>query len=280
MVGASSRSRLTPGSSRPGGRSHIARATRSLLCFLLFASQAAHAADDVEALAAAIRDAVALGRPVPDVPDDLAEAAAYRVQATWVNALYSGPAAGYKAGLTSPGAQQRFGVHTPVMGVLPSIARLASGTEVEAGAGLVVEVEIGVLVGTDREPAALVPAVELPRLRFAAPDGLALADVIAANVSADRFVVGSARLVDPDVRGIRVTLERDGTVVNEGIAADALGDPLASYRWVVGRAADIGYPLEEGMIVLTGALGRIADGLPGNYVARYGDLGEVRFTIR
>jgi 2-keto-4-pentenoate hydratase len=247
-----------------------------VLCFA-----ASVAADPViEDLGDAIGGAVVLGRPVPDVPDDLPETTAYQVQAFWVNALYGTKSAGYKAGLTSALTQQRFSVREPVIGILPLLSRVPPGAEIARADGLAVEVEIGVLVGIDGEPAGLVPAIELPRLHFGAPDRLALADIIAANVSAHRFLIGSPVPVDAEVRRRRVTLERDGVLLNEAFAVDALGDPLAAYRWLVAKARDLDYRIEPGMIVLTGALGRVVDGEAGHYVARYDGMGELRFSIR
>jgi len=82
------------------------------------------------------------------------------------------------------------------------------------------------------------------------------------------------------VRGARVTLEHDGVIANEGNAADAMGDPLESYRWMVAKIRSTGYRLEPGMILLTGALGRVVDAVPGRWTARYEGLGEVTFTVR
>jgi 2-oxo-hept-3-ene-1,7-dioate hydratase len=251
-----------------------------LVCAVAVFSGGIVHADEVERLGALVGAAVALGEPVPDVPDDLAEASAYRVQSSWVGRLYGTDFAGYKAGLTSAGAQQRFGITTPVLGVLPRAARLDAGAEIDAATGLMVEVEIGVLVGADAAPAGLVPVVELPRLSYAVPDALSAADVIASNVSAYRFVVGAPAPFDADVREVRVTLEHDGAVANAAQASDAMGDPLASYRWMVERIRGAGYRLEPGMVLLTGALGRVVDASPGRWVARYDGLGEVAFTIR
>jgi 2-keto-4-pentenoate hydratase len=253
------------------------RVALATLCLLL---AGAAGADEPATLAERIGLAVASGAPVPDVRNDLPLADAYRVQAAWVNARYGTDLAGYKAGLTNSAAQARYGIATPVLGVLPRTARLESGATLAAMAGLKVEVEVGVVVGADGAPAGLVAAVELPRLAFAAPDDLAAPDLIAANVSAYRFIAGPERPFDADVRNARISLSHDGVVVNEAVAADALGDPLASYRWLVDTLTVAGYPLTAGSIVLTGALGRIVDAEPGLWVAQVGDLGEVVFTVR
>lgn len=240
----------------------------------------AHCDDDLQDLADKIGGAAALEHPIPDVPDDLSEATAYRVQALWVPELYGTPFAGYKAGLTSAQSQARFGVTKPVLGILPGVARMKSGDVLARNPGLKVEVEIAFLVGQDRAPAAMLPAVELPRLSFASPGRMTLADIVASDVSAYRFVAGLPAFFDPSVRDTTVTLTRDGKELNRATARDALGDPLESYRWMVAKLDELGYVLEPGMIMLTGALGRIVDGEPGKYVAHYEGLGDVTFTIR
>lgn len=247
------------------------------LCLLLAGGACA---DEVATLAERIGLAVASGGPVPDVRNDLPLADAYRAQAAWVNARYGSDVAGYKAGLTNAAAQARYGIATPVLGVLPRAARLESGAVLEAVSGLKVEVEIGIVAGANGEPAGLVAAVELPRLAFVAPDDLAAADLIAANVSAYRFIAGPERPFDAGARNARVRLSHDGVVVNEAAATDALGDPLASYRWLVETLQVAGYPLAAGSIVLTGALGRIVDAEPGRWVAHVDGLGEIEFTVR
>jgi 2-keto-4-pentenoate hydratase len=205
---------------------------------------------------------------------------AYHLQLTWVTGVYGVAPAGYKAGLTNPAAQARFGIDTPVVGVLPEVAHAVSGAEFHAAPGLLIEVEIGLLVGRDGAPAAMVGVVELPKLSFAAPELLDRNDVIAANVSAYRFVTGSSTLFDPAVRDVSVVLERDGEVLNRAYARDAMGDPVAAYQWMMRKLRAVGYRIDPGMVLLTGALGRVVDGVPGRYTARFdGALGSVDFRI-
>jgi len=61
--------------------------------------------------------------------------------------------------------------------------------------------------------------------------------------------------------------------------SDALGDPSQSFAWTVNKIRSLGYELKPGMIVITGALGRVTDAAPGAYVAHYGQLGELKFKI-
>jgi len=247
---------------------------------LLAAASAAAADPSAEQLAGQIADAVVQGRPLPDVPETVDERTAYRIQALWTGTVYGGGNVGYKAGLTNAAAQARFGIDFPVLGLLPASARLDSGAVLQGRAGLMLEVEVGFVVGDDAAPAAMMPVVEIPYLNYAAPTELDLADVVASNVSAYRFIAGPQMAFDTAVAGTNVTLTRDGELVNRGTGRDAMGDPVEAYRWMARKAAALGYPLEPGMVMLTGALGRIVDAESGTYVASFGPLGELTFTIR
>ena len=232
-----------------------------------------------ETLDAAIANAVKLDAVFPDVPDDTDAAAAYATQALVVDHVFGTKISGYKAGLTSNAAQRQFGVDQPVLGVLPESGRLATTATVAAVPGLKVEVELGFLVGVGDEPAAMFPVIELPRLAYADMKKVTLADIIATNVSAYRFIAGPTGLLDPDVRKYPVSLDRDGAQVFSAFASDASGDPYDVYGWMVTRIHLLGYELKPGMILITGSLGRVVDGEPGDYVAHYGELGELRFKI-
>src|SRR6478672_10863139 len=99
----------------------LAEISRGILGFacwlaLCFCAAPAACADDPSG---AIADAVKFDRTYPDVPNDTDTASAYAIQAAVVRDVYGTKIAGYKAGLTSPATQQRFGVDRPVLGVLP-----------------------------------------------------------------------------------------------------------------------------------------------------------------
>ena len=226
-----------------------------------------------------IAEAVKLERAYPDVPNSIGLADAYAIQAIVVRDVYGTKVAGYKAGLTSPATQQRFGVDKPVVGVLPESGRLASGASLALKPGLKIEVEIGYLVGTGAEPAAMLPVIELPRLDYEDMTRVTLVDIVATNVSAYCFIAGASGTPDPKIRSYEVSLEKDGAKLFSALGADALGDPRHSYEWMVGQVRALGYELRPGMLMITGALGRVTDAEPGTYVAHFGPLGELKFRI-
>jgi len=236
---------------------------------------AAHADDPGVAIASAVKHV----EVYPDVPNDIDELQAYAIQATVVKDAYGNAIAGYKAGLTSLMTQQRFHVNQPVLGVLPTSGQLFSGATLAMVPGLKIEVEIGFLIGDGDQPAAMLPAIELPRLDYADMKQVTLADIVATNVSAYEFISGPTLPFDPNVRSLEVSLDKDGKQLFSAFGSDALGDPSQSYAWTVNKIRSLGYELKPGMIVITGALGRVTDAGPGAYVAHYGQLGELKFKI-
>jgi 2-keto-4-pentenoate hydratase len=243
---------------------------------LLAVGQPSAFADDLDF---AIAQAVELDQAYPDVPDDTDIGAAYALQADVVESVYGTHIAGYKAGLTSVATQQRFGVDGPVLGVLPESGRLASVASLAWTPGLKIELEIGYLYGTDDQPAAMLPVVELPRLAYVDIKQVSLADIVATNVSAYRFMAGASRSPDPNVRSNEVSLLMGGNELFTATGVDALGDPRVAYAWMVKQIRALGYDLRPGMLLITGALGRVMDAQPGAYVAQFGALGELTFVI-
>ena len=237
------------------------------------------AASFAQSLDETIADAVLHDATFPDVSDDIDADAAYTIQASVVGRAFGAKIAGYKAGLTSAAAQQRFGVDQPVLGVLPESARLAPNVTIAMTPGLKIEVEVGFVVGSGDAPAAMLAAIELPRLAYADMKQVSLVDIVATNVSAYRFIAGPRIPVAPDVRTYPVSLDHDGVRVFDAAAADALGDPLEAYAWMVEKVHALGYRLDPGMVLITGSLGHVVDAEPGRYVAHYGPLGELEFKI-
>ncbi len=260
-------------------RAELLRSTIRLaywLALCVYAGSAVHAEDLSGAIAAAVKS----DRTYPDVPNDTDASSAYAIQAAVVRDAYATKIAGYKAGLTSAATQQRFGVDRPVLGVLPESGRLATGAELAMMPGLKIEVEIGFIVGADDQPTAMLPIIELPRLDYADMKRVTLADIVATNVSAYRFIAGPTAMLDPGVRSYLVSLDRNGVELFTASAMDALGDPLASYAWMIKTIHTLGYELKPGMVLITGALGRVTDAEPGAYVVHYGQLGELKFRIK
>ena len=126
----------------------------------------------------------------------------------------------------------------------------------------------------------MLPVIELPRLDYVDMKQVSLADIVATNVSAYRFIAGASRAPDRTCVPYEVSLEKDG---NELFSATRRRRAGRSARFVCmdgeARSVRLDTNLKPGMIMITGALGRVTDAEPGTYVAHYGPLGELKFGI-
>ncbi|MGK2884686.1 MAG: fumarylacetoacetate hydrolase family protein, partial [Rhodococcus sp. (in: high G+C Gram-positive bacteria)] len=85
------------------------------------------------------------------------------------------------------------------------------------------------------------------------------------------------RLIDVDLREVRMTLSLDGTTVSEGTGAACLSHPVNAVVWLANTLAEVGTPLRAGDLVLSGALGPMVNVAgPGRFEANISGLGTVR----
>lgn len=221
---------------------------------------------------------------------------AYRIQTAFVKKkLVNDKIAGFKAGLTSKPGQQRFGVSSPVAGVLFESGLLSDLAVVDRSNfhQLMLETEIGFIIGTSiTEPVedqatfqksikAIVPIVEFPDLGFTDISKLRGVDIVAANVTARKVIIGKPKTIDTfEINDLDVTLSLEGERINTGKATDALGDQWKAAMWLANTMIEQGWALEEGQVLITGALGKMLPAKPGGYVAEYGDLGRISFKVK
>ena len=60
----------------------------------------------------------------------------------------------------------------------------------------------------------------------------------------------------------------------------AMGDQWKALSWTLNNILKNGGEIKKGMVVITGSLGRMYPGKPGNYKAVYtGGLDDISFTI-
>jgi 2-keto-4-pentenoate hydratase len=225
---------------------------------------------------------------------DLDAESAYEVQTLYVRRrLADDRMGGLKAGLTSEAGQKRLGLTAPVAAVLFASGRKEGSPVIDRSAfkRLIVETEIGFVLGQPIGRAlrdvssvrenirAVCPAIELPDVGFADPTALKGVDLIAANGGAAQFIAGPEHHPTTiDAGELRVTLSRDGQVVNQwtGTAQDQWNTAL----WMINTMVEHGWKLEPGHILITGALGTDVSGDPGHYEANLDRLGTISFDIR
>lgn len=254
--------------------------------------------DEAIARAAAdIRGAWAGGKPIEPVRNGLPDGdvgAAYSVQQTntehWVKE--GRRIVGRKIGLTARAVQQQLGVDQPDYGMLFADMCVVDGEEIAAGSVLQprCEAEVALILDAplDREQLTLVdlidavayalPAIEVVGSRIAGWN-INIVDTVADNASSGMFVLGTrpAMLDDLDLRECGMVMENKGDQVSIGAGVACLGNPLNAALWLARKMVEMGTPLDEGEVIMTGALGPMAPVAAGDVVeARIQGLGSVR----
>lgn len=229
----------------------------------------------ISSLASAIRDRTTL----PRFTDELSIEDAYTMQKQLVAEVSNGPVAGLKAGVTAEAAQQVFGINEPLIGSLYAWGRLVSGTTMSFVPGLKLECEMGVVVDEDGNPTSAGPVIEVPRMAWGDPSDAKGTNLAACNIAAESYIVGEFGELRDSYDDLGVTLTRDGELVCEASLTEALGGPQPAVEWMNSEAARRGIETRAGMLYITGACGGIQDAEKGSYVADYGPLGTIAFTV-
>ncbi len=217
---------------------------------------------------------------------DLPLADAYRVQQRFVaRRLADGEAiVGKKIGVTSQAVQDMLDVRQPDFGVLlsgmhyDSGARIAADTLIQPRA----EGEIAFYLAHDlRGPgidrAAVLAATGTVGACFEIVDSrirdwaIRIGDTVADNASSGVYVLGEARVAPSsvDLAACRMTIDKNGQRVGEGIGAAALGHPADAVAWLANTLGELGVPLLAGEVVLSGALAALIPITAGDALAMH-----------
>lgn len=232
-------------------------------------------AELVLAIAQAIRNRSAF----PKMPTELTLDEAYQLQRQLVESVSDGPVAGLKAGMTAPAGQKSFGLTHPLIGSLYSWGRLSPGTHLRFEEGVNLECEIGLVIDSEGNPQSAGPVIEVPRMEWSDPDDAKGANLTACNIASDRYIVGEQRPMREDYSQLTVRLTRDDEEVLNAPLSDALGGPHNALAWMLNEAKRRGLEIVDGMLLITGACGGIHPAKSGAYVADYGELGSISFSV-
>jgi 2-keto-4-pentenoate hydratase len=225
----------------------------------------------------AVADRTAIDQLSADVPE-LDLAGGYAVQRVLREA--AGPLAGWKLGVTSRAKQAQVGVSSPVFGFLAAAAALDLGEPLDTSTCIQPRCEPEIVFVMGRDLAG--PHVTATDV-LAATSGVAvgievldsryrdyrftMADVVADNTSAGRFLVGTpVPAAGIDLRLVGVVLEKNGEVVATASGAASLGHPAAAVAWMVRTMAADGEGLRAGDVVLSGGLTAAVPVGPGDVV--------------
>jgi 2-keto-4-pentenoate hydratase len=236
--------------------------------------------------------------PIPNPPAALTMDGAACGAAKFIAALEPthGKVVGYKAGLTNPAVQQRFGISSPLRGTLLAKMMLPDNAEVPAKFGarpflepdLVVEVRSAAVhdAKTPQEVlahlSAVVPFIELPDTLVEEPARINAPTLVLMNVGARLGVLGAKVPVRNDaafadaLRDMTVTTaDGTGKTLAQAKGTAILGHPLNAVIWLAAELKKNGITLKPGDLLSLGAFGagpvaagtavRVTyEGLPGN----------------
>jgi len=217
--------------------------------------------------------------PVTGIPPDLSLEAAYCTQARYVARLERtlGAPIGYKVAFTSEAARARFGIESPVTGVLFAPMFLADGSSVGLDFGyrpaiepdlLVVVKDAGIMGATNeleiaRHLESVHAFIELSAMQFALGEKISGASVTAINVAATKGVRGPPVPVQATPEFVAALAEMEtiftdetGEVIQSAPGSNLLGNPLRVVLWLVEEMRRRGTPLRAGDRLSLGAPGR------------------------
>ena len=233
-----------------------------------------------------------------DYPDASIEDA-YDLQRAFVNALIEagdwGSVVGYKAALTAPQAQQAMGSTHPVVGVLFGGGERLAQRPVSTDRPVMLETELGfrlhqglATTQTEQNVGACIRSVT-PMIELAAPNleqRPSAIDLVASNSATYAFISGTAvdaEWQDPSARPnldrVSIGLFQDGNILHAESAGSIMQGQWHALTWLLNEVMRLGYPLATDHLLMTGSIGALHPGKPGDYRAEYGALGNIEFTL-
>ncbi|WP_426004423.1 2-keto-4-pentenoate hydratase [Paenarthrobacter sp. NyZ202] len=172
---------------------------------------------------------------------------------------------GAKLGFTSQAKMAQMGVKEVIVGFLTSSMQVNEGEQLPLTGSVHprVEPEIAFRFGQPVPPDAseeqilasvdaVAPALEIIDSRYL-NFSFSLADVVADNTSASRYVLGEWTSFTDDLAGRTVTLLVDGSITETGTTSAILGDPMNALRAFARMYPRHGTGLPAGAVLLAGA---------------------------
>jgi 2-keto-4-pentenoate hydratase len=235
--------------------------------------------NDGAALVEAVAGAITRHQKIGVLPSGLSVAQAYEVQHRVAEVVSGNNVIGIKAGVTAEPVQQFLGLSSPVIGSLYGGGKLLSGCELRVEEGSLLECEVGVLLDSDGKPKAILPVIEVVLLGFERDEDLTGANVIAANMGADRVICGEPIAWESRPAQIDINFAFNEGIVCTASSNDSLGGVESGVNWMLEEADRRGFCVGEDSLLILGTCGSAVPALSGSYKANYGELGGVEFTV-
>lgn len=215
----------------------------------------------------------------PEFPEGLSLEDGYDIQSRIVERVAGRNIAGLKGGATNAKMQSMLGIKDALIARLYEDGRLSPGAVLPYHPKVVLECEIGILIDASGSPKAAGPAIEVACMNFSKPEEMNGPNFVACNVAALQFIPGELQDWRDTYADIAITLTRDGETVLEGKPSDALGGPHEALAWMKKEAQARKISLADDMYLMTGACGGAIPAARGQYVADYGSLGRIEFSV-
>lgn len=202
---------------------------------------------------------------------------------------------GKKIGLTSRANQEVFGVHEPVYGQLLASGVHAENTPVDASSLIqpIIECEITFVMQRRlegpgvtmpqvlRATEGIMPSVEIGDSRMRDWIGRAkVMDILADSCGNAGLIVGGElhSLRHFDLRYTGMVVEKNGEILATAATGAVMGNPAQAVAWLANKLAEFELALEEGELVLSGALAgavkmTAGDGLKATFGGGLGSVG-------
>lgn len=214
---------------------------------------------------------------------------AYEIQQLFVAELKT-KKAGYKAAVTSEPIQQIMGIEAPVSGVLFSSGEFAANTIIEDSKDLLIETELGFQTKNDiRQPVkpdevyalfeCYYPMIEIasPNLE-GKPNGI---DLIASNSASFGFIKGEPigfDTSDPD--SAVASLSRGNEELHSANCSSVMGGQSVALAWLINQILSQEALIPSNSLLMSGSVGPAHPATPGQYIGRFGNLGDISFSIK
>ncbi len=232
-------------------------------------------------------------KPISELCPEISVDDAYKIQISNINKKVEEghKIVGKKIGLTSYAMQKLMNVDQPDYGHLLDSMEVKHGDYIEMKRALQPKVEgefafilkedlVGPNITTDDVILAtdyIVPALEIVCSRIK-DWKIKLVDTIADNASSGLYVLGDKKFTIDQVDLIQteMTLYKNGSIVNTGVGAAALGNPAYCVAWLANKLYSYGAVLKKGEVVLSGALSAAVNAEANDIItAKFSKLGEV-----
>ncbi|MEP4485604.1 hypothetical protein [Marinobacter alexandrii] len=208
-------------------------------------------------------------------------AAGYQLQQELTQHMNGREPSDLKAGVTGAVVQKHLGLDGPLIASLYPRGKLSNGAELSLVQGQELECEIGVVVNGEGQPIGLVPVVEVVYLAFSQQEDFSIANIVAANLAADRYICGEIQPWDPSLEDLTITASQNSTEIATLSNDYSFGSPASGAQWLVGEAKERGIwqAGEVDRLLILGTCGTPLPGATGNYSIDFGVLGQLEFTI-